>query len=272
MIQSNVTLVDVDAEGIAAAQRLVHQNQNAFLLCTAGNVVLTMDGTEYTLHPGDVFLYPAFSKTEIRSCSDNLQGVYGMADFELVLNALEGMSGVEYITQIRQHPVMSLSEQQNARLSHMIDLVRRRRLQDSPYCAGIVKALIQVLMYEIMDAYVSTSSAESNAQTRADSVFLKFLSQLSHDFRREREVSYYASQLGLTPRYFASIIRDKSGITPGAWIARYVIAEAKNLLSNPEMSIKQVAAALNFPNQSFFGRYFRHNAGMTPGAYRKKQS
>lgn len=270
MIHSNVTLVDIDAESIAAMPKLVQQNQNAFLLCTAGSVSLSMDGSEYALHPGDVIIYPAFSKTRILGCSDNLQGVCGAADFELVLNALEGMSGVDFITKIRQNPVMSLTEQQNARLSHMIDLVRRRRCQESPYGARIVTALLHVLMYELIDAYVSNTSAENNAQTRADSVFLHFLAMLARDFRREREVGYYASLLGLTPRYFASIIRERSGISPGAWISRYVIAEAKNLLANPEMSIKQVAAALNFPNQSFFGRYFRHNTGMTPGDYRKK--
>ena len=75
--------------------------------------------------------------------------------------------------------------------------------------------------------------------------------------------------MNLTPRYFATIIREKSGMSPGGWIARFVIAEAKTLLANPDNSVKEVSNRLNFPNQSFFGRYFRQNTGLTPRQYRK---
>ena len=34
------------------------------------------------------------------------------------------------------------------------------------------------------------------------------------------------------------------------------------------MSIQEIAYCLNFPNQSFFGKYFRSHTGMTPSAYR----
>ncbi len=269
MIPSNVALVEIDARSIMQLQQLVQQNQNAFLLCTAGSVVLRMDQKDYTLHPGDVFLFPAYSLTAVVDHSDNLQGVCGVADFELVLQALEAVSDISQLSQIRVRPMISLTEQQFGRISRMIECVRIRRQEESVFGSSIVLALISVLLYELMDAYVSNSPGESVAKSRADSVFLHFLTLLSRDFRTQREVSYYASLMGLTPRYFATIIRDKSGISPGAWISRFVIAEAKTLLANPNVSIKQVAAALNFPNQSFFGRYFRQNTGMAPGEYRK---
>ncbi len=271
MTHCNVTLVDLDTAGIALLQQLVPQNQNAFLLCTAGSLTIRMDQTDYTLHPGDVFLFPAYSHMSVTSMTDNMQGVCGMADFELVLRALETVSDMSHLSMIRIRPMISLTEQQYSRISRMIDCVRTRRQEESVFGANIVLALTSVLLYELMDAYVTNTQSESCATSRADSVFLRFLSILSNDFRREREVSYYASRLGLTPRYFATIIRNKSGISPGAWISRFVIAEAKTMLANPEVSIKQVAAALNFPNQSFFGRYFRQNTGVSPGEYRKKQ-
>lgn len=269
MIQTNVTLVDVDAAGIRDIHKHVQQSQNAFLLCTAGSVTLRMDRKNFTLHPGDLFLFPAYSQITVDEFSDNVQGVCGVADFEIVLKALEAVSDMSHLSQIRLRPVVSLTEQQYARISRMIECVRQRRTEETVFGTSIVLAMICVLLYELMDAYVTNSPHESCAMSRADSVFLRFLSLLSRDFRAQREVSYYASGLGLTPRYFATIIRDKSGISPGAWISRFVIAEAKTMLGNPDVSVKQVAAALNFPNQSFFGRYFRQNTGMSPGEYRK---
>ena len=61
---------------------------------------------------------------------------------------------------------------------------------------------------------------------------------------------------------------ETSGRTAAEWIDDYVVLEAKNLLKYSTMSIQEIAYCLNFPNQSFFGKYFRSHTGMTPSAYR----
>ena len=47
--------------------------------------------------------------------------------------------------------------------------------------------------------------------------------------------------------------------------------EAKNLLKYSTMSIQEVAYYLSFPNQSFFGKYFKEHTGLTPTAYRTRK-
>ena len=44
------------------------------------------------------------------------------------------------------------------------------------------------------------------------------------------------------------------------------------LLRNTSKSIKELAAHMNFPSQSFFGKYFKEHVGMTPMSYRKANS
>jgi len=46
------------------------------------------------------------------------------------------------------------------------------------------------------------------------------------------------------------------------------VMEAKTLLKFSERSIQEIAYALNFPNQSFFGSYFKRLTGMSPSQYR----
>jgi len=271
MKQSEVEIFDIDADSIMERQSHMQLNQNAFLLCTAGSATLVMDNNEYTLHPGDIFIYPAYSQASVKSYTQNLQGIGGAADFELVLKALEAVSETQHLTQIRLRPHISLTEEQFRRISRMVSLIRSRRNEKSVFSERIVLALIQILLFELMDAYVDNAPSESHGLSRADTVFLRFLSALSQNFRNQREVSFYASEQNLTPRYFATIIREKSGLSPGGWVSRFVIAEAKTLLANPDISIKEVSNKLNFPNQSFFGRYFRQNTGMSPGEYRKTQ-
>ena len=72
----------------------------------------------------------------------------------------------------------------------------------------------------------------------------------------------------ITPRYFSAIIKEKTGDSALQWIVRMVITEAKQLLEESDLSIKEIADQLNFPTQSFFGKYFKQYVGVSPKEYR----
>ena len=57
--------------------------------------------------------------------------------------------------------------------------------------------------------------------------------------------------------------------TPYEWINSYVTRELRVLLKNTNMNIKEIAEALNFPNQSFLGKFFKEHVGMSPSEYRR---
>jgi AraC-like DNA-binding protein len=40
------------------------------------------------------------------------------------------------------------------------------------------------------------------------------------------------------------------------------------LLSETDLTVKEISNRLGFPNSSFFGQYFREQAGVTPMEYR----
>ncbi|MDR2805936.1 MAG: helix-turn-helix domain-containing protein [Dysgonamonadaceae bacterium] len=82
----------------------------------------------------------------------------------------------------------------------------------------------------------------------------------------------YASKLCLTPKYFSKIIKDNSGISASEWIDNYIILEAKALLKSTNITILQISDELNFPSQSFFGKYFKRVTGMSPKSYRENKA
>ncbi|MBQ5724113.1 MAG: helix-turn-helix domain-containing protein, partial [Muribaculaceae bacterium] len=51
-----------------------------------------------------------------------------------------------------------------------------------------------------------------------------------------------------------------------------VILEAKVMLRSSNMTIQQIADELNFPSQSFFGKYFKKSVGVSPKEYRNNSS
>jgi AraC-like DNA-binding protein len=81
-------------------------------------------------------------------------------------------------------------------------------------------------------------------------------------------VGFYAKKLCMAPKYLSAVIKEKTGKSAFEWINDYVILEAKSLLKSTNMTIQQISDELNFANQSFFGKYFKRLAGMSPKSYR----
>ncbi|MDR2041934.1 MAG: helix-turn-helix domain-containing protein [Tannerella sp.] len=109
-----------------------------------------------------------------------------------------------------------------------------------------------------------------NVLPRKQEVLLeRFMNLVREHFREQRNVGFYADRLCLTPKYLSKVIRNSSGASAGEWIDNYVMLEAKALLKSTNMTIQQISDELNFPSQSFFGKYFKRIAGVSPKTYRK---
>lgn len=96
-----------------------------------------------------------------------------------------------------------------------------------------------------------------------------FMKLLHMHFMRERSVSFYAAKLFISPKYLSLLVKSATGRSAARWIDYFVVSEAKNLLRFSGKNIQQVAYSLNFPNQSSFGKYFKHLTGMSPTEFQK---
>ena len=98
----------------------------------------------------------------------------------------------------------------------------------------------------------------------------KFFDELNKNYRQSRSVKFYADKLCVTPGYLATATKHATGKTVSEWISKYVVLEAKALLTRRDMSVQQISYRLNFPNQSFFGKYFKKATGQSPNEYRNR--
>ena len=264
----NIELFDIDSGNVNIQKTIGYLEQMGFLLCRRGNITLMLDDRIYDVEAGDLYIYPAFTHTQIKSFSADLQGVAGTADFDFVLSSLDHISDSQSHVYIRFHPHVSLTGEQYRRIEKIIESVRGRKDTHTPLSRQVVSALVQAFCYEVIDAYISNTPVQTMKQTRKDKIFQNFLVALYKNFHMRRDVRYYAELQSLTPRYFTTLIHEVSGKTPSQWITMFVIIEAKRLLANPDVSIKEAANRLNFSEQTFFGRYFKLYTGYSPSAYR----
>ena len=126
------------------------------------------------------------------------------------------------------------------------------------------------MFYDMSGVIWRVEQQGNRGQTRADAFFAQFIKLLEANFRSERRVGWYARQLGISPKYLAEVVKQVSKRTPNDWIDHYVVLELRVLLKNSTKTIKEITEELQFPNQSFLGKYFKEHVGMSPSDYRRQ--
>ena len=90
--------------------------------------------------------------------------------------------------------------------------------------------------------------------------------------REQHEVSWYARQIGVSPDTLSATLKRTRGRTAGSILTSLLVCEAKVCLRNSALSVQQVAERLGFSDQAAFGKFFKRECGVSPGAYRKEQN
>ena len=109
------------------------------------------------------------------------------------------------------------------------------------------------------------------ASNRGEELFHKFINCIHAHYLDQKEVSFYANELCISPRYLSTITRQVAGESAKTIIDRHIILETKVLLRTTEMTVQEITNHLNFPSQSYLGRYFKKHTGESPIEYRMKR-
>lgn len=172
--------------------------------------------------------------------------------------------------QGRVNFVLSLNEPEGHRIEEFFSLIWNV-LHDESFSRETVQALISALFHQINCFHKQKAAVEKKKNSRQEEVFNRFINLVNKYAVRERNVSFYADNLFLTSRYLSTVIRNVSGKTVMDWVNEAVIQEAKLQLCYTDKLVYQIADDLNFPNASFFCKFFRRISGKTPYEYRKER-
>jgi AraC-like DNA-binding protein len=139
--------------------------------------------------------------------------------------------------------------------------------KENPYRLQVVQHILMALFYS--SERVRNVEPEAAARTNADVITKEFLSIVKENFRKERQLKFYSDVLCITPRYLSRVVKECTGASAAEWIERAVVLEARALLKSTNMTVQQISDELNFPSQTFFGKYFKRRVGMSPKEYRR---
>jgi AraC-like DNA-binding protein len=243
-----------------------------FALCTQGKAQYSVDTVEYTVYANDMMIISEGQITDdvMLSRDFNGMGIIVSDDFfnEIVKDVHE-LSTLFLFT--RANPVCHLTQQE---CDNIVDYFRmlKQKTDDLKhhFRRETVRSLLTTMIYDLSNIIFRMQTTVDRRQTRGEAIFTQFLQLVELNFRHERRVSWYAKQLCISPKYLSEIIKQVSRRTPNDWIDNFVTLEIRVLLRNSTKSIKEIAQELNFPNQSFFGKFFKEHVGLSPSQYRNK--
>lgn len=238
-------------------------------VCLKGEGKIVVDMQTISIRRGSIVILLPYSVIQLADISDDTR-ITLIATGMGFLDKLALSQPVEnYVEKIREMPCLQLNENQLEQAKKIYLFVEELYKEATgPLKQEIRSSLLTLLALEIVTLFAENKESGNLRLSRQDQVFRNFTISLAKNVSQHRTVEFYANEACLTPKYFSTVIKKRSGKLPMDWITERTIVLIKFLLHNSDKSIQEISNDLNFPNQSFFTRYFKNHTGFTPSAFR----
>lgn len=254
----------------------VRYDAHAFIICTYGEISVSVDYKPYSLTRGSMLVMSSFRVIDNVHVRNNCRATGIIISRNLVMSIRRDKSVAKKIMpdlKNRPEPVIKLEFDEMCTLTEIILRIKNNlKKTGHAFQNVIVRNETSNFIMEVLNIFVQRSGIENQKdrkESRKDEIFQAFMPLLIKHFREQHEVAYYAAELGMTPDNFSRSVIGVSGKSPVHWINDMLASEAKTLLHKPDANIKEVVDELHFGDQPSFSKFFKRQTGMTPGEYRK---
>ncbi|MDE6715227.1 MAG: helix-turn-helix domain-containing protein [Muribaculaceae bacterium] len=241
-----------------------------FAVCTEGVAFACINLNNYNLRPGDMISLLPDHIIQNYNVSSDFKGMFVGVTYEYIEKvSVDVHTLLPYVLDFKSSPKISLDSREVMSLKVMFDeLSRIIRDKSGYYDKNIIYHLLHAMLYSLLNIYHRRNRFSSMRRSRSEIIFHSFVHHLEHNFKVNRSVTYYADLLCISSKHLSVVTKELTGKTAGEVIDDYVMMAAKTLLSSSSKTIKEISTELNFPNPSFFGKYFHKHAGVSPNKYR----
>jgi AraC family transcriptional regulator, transcriptional activator of pobA len=163
---------------------------------------------------------------------------------------------------------LKLMPEDHIRLQQLLHDIEREYNQPTELQDEMLYACIRVLLLYLARLY--NKQYHDTEWAHKNSIYRRFQSSIEDNYKTIRDVKSYSSLLNISASHLNALIKEKSGKTVMTHLHERLILEAKRLLYNTEMSVKEIAFELGFRDASYFVRFFKKATSATPLDYRTR--
>ncbi len=245
-------------------------NRMLVVFCDHGNCTLRIDTELCTLTPCDVIVLHPRQQISIKSLDPNVRT--SVIGFTVAMqDVMLKQFSLSFFSYMGQHYLWHLNPRTATALRSFYDLYdfnfNRTSSAMSTEIANSLFSIFMQMFYQLVKKDVSDSSLGTrplNTRMLAG----RFFEMINDQYKKHHDVKYYASKLCISSKYLTQLVKQISENTPKEIIDRRLGLEALFLLTKTSMNIQQISLELGFPDQSYFGRFFKRIFGMSPMNYR----
>lgn len=170
---------------------------------------------------------------------------------------------------VNENTIYHLTEEKHKSVSDVFNIIHNIVRHQHINKVEMIQSMFNVLRLILEELPYEERSISHDFKHKKE-VYEIFLHHLYRNFRKERQIRFYASNMNVSTAYLSRLVKEISGSTINEHVTSLIYKEACNLLSHSDMSIGEIADALSFSDQSALTNFFKMRAGMTPLAYRNK--
>lgn len=170
---------------------------------------------------------------------------------------------------VDKNTIYHLTEEKHKSVSDVFNIIHNIVRHQHINKVEMIQSMFNVLRLILEELPYEERSISHDFKHKKE-VYEIFLHHLYRNFRKERQIRFYASKMNVSTAYLSRLVKEISGSTINEHVTSLIYKEACNLLSHSDMSIGEIADALSFSDQSALTNFFKMRAGMTPLAYRNK--
>jgi len=243
----------------------------AHAICLAGHCSFTFNGNDFELKEGNLMIVRKGKLVEaIRPSVDfEVKVLYVTSSFiELCIPQTNyGMKGQ---LSLFMNPVMMLDAEQRFVCERDFRWIEYRLSQTNhAFYRELLINAVQSAILDFFDFHL-VLNRESTVSTLNASLMSRFLDMLENgEYRVNREVTYYADALCVTPKYLSEISKKVSGYPANYWINRYTSLDIARLLRDKTLTFVQISDMFHFSSPAYFSRYVQRTLGLNPSQYRE---
>lgn len=228
---------------------------NKFYYITRGNCRIVMEGESFLAEAGDWFFIPAETTHSYTNLPGEPLEKYWI-HFDLYPNAS--------LPQLLRLPLMVRG---NGETSQLFEALTKANTASSLADRLHAKILLMRLLAQYLELSDRNDLPVATEENRRINEVLSYIHQnLSQDLTNR----VLAQQCHMHPNHFIRFFAQKTGQTPASYVVQCRMDMARQLLTQTELPVSQVAEQVGIPEQSHFARLFRRYCSLTPTQYRKR--
>lgn len=133
-------------------------------------------------------------------------------------------------------------------------------------------AMMQALAVLVARRAQRARSRLAQHQDKGYTHLVRYQRLIERHYREQPSIASMASQLGITGTYLNMLCQRLAGSSAQQLLHERLMLEAKRLLTYTRMTISEVAYQLGFSEPAYFTRFFKRHTGLSPKAFRQRQS